>query len=188
MTPPLLPSGATTWEDKTSLLHFPWIDDSRSLGTGSYKTSDITITNNSTLTITGDVTLYVEGDIVAANNSVLNILPGASLTIYAGGNVDFANNTLINGSMPSMPSNFLIYGLESCHSVLLSNNSDTHGAVFAPRAYIFTGNNADVYGALVGDRITVKENAAMHYDEDLAALNTGGASTVKQVFLDSGDS
>lgn len=185
MIPPLLPSGAATWEDKTALLHFSSNNDTRTLDTGRYRTSDITITNNSTLTITGDVTIYVEGDINAFNESILNITSGASLTIYAGGNVDLANNSVVNGASPSIPADFLLCGLEDCHSVQLSNDSDTHCAVFAPRASIYTGNNADVYGSLVGRQITVRQDAAVHYDEDLAGLNAGSICTVRQVFLDS---
>lgn len=181
MTPPALPAGADTWPLRDDF-NPPANGDVISISAGSYRMSQMYLPNLSKVYITGDVTLYVEGTINCENNSELIINPGASLTIYAGGDVDFSNNSLTNGG--GKPADFLLYGLSTCTSILLSNNSETRGAVYAPSASIVAGENQEFYGALVGNQMTLYNNGKVHYDEDLAGVgNTSTGSDIVQTFL-----
>jgi len=181
MTPPTLPAGADSWTDATSIVNFTSNNQTHTLSGGNYKADQMYISNNSSLIISGDVTLYVAGTANASNNSILSILPGASLAIYAGGNVDLSNNSLLNGS--GKPADFLIYGLSTCTGIQLSNNSETRGAIYAPAASIVAGNNQEFYGAMVGDQMTLNNNGKVHYDEDLAGVGGTANGNIVQTFL-----
>ena len=180
MTPVELPSAAESWMDITSDLNMSSNNQTVTLNTGQYYTSEITISNNSTVNITGDVVIYVEGTTTASNNSTLSINSGASLTLYAGDNVDLSNNSTSNTD--GTPSSFVIYGLAGCETILLSNNSDTHAAIYAPEADITAGNNSDFYGSLVGGTITISNNAYVSYDDSLLDIGGPDYSAVEQYF------
>jgi len=185
MSPKDLPDGAESWEDKTPALGIGNMPNNTPFTLGAdgehheYRTDSIEISNESTLNITGDVVLYVSGTTFFSNESTLNIHSGASLKIYAAGNVDLSNNSMINPGQA--PASFVIYGLEGCENITLSNNSDTYGAIYAPKAHIEAANNADVYGSLIGKTVTVNENTHVCYDEDLIELDVD-YSDVEQYF------
>ncbi|MBN2283465.1 MAG: hypothetical protein JXO48_06205 [Deltaproteobacteria bacterium] len=186
MTPKELPAGWESWTDLLTFLHFTSNGQVETLTAGNYITTDMYFTNNSSLTIEGDVTIYVVGNYDGSQNSSLNIgnaaNPDSSLTMYVGGDMDFSNNTVYN--YQNNPADYIIYGLSTCNNIQLTNNSSTYGAIYAPTADVYTGNNAEMYGSIVADSITVRQNALIHYDEDLAGLAGGEAGVLTQYFVE----
>lgn len=172
MTPKDLPDGAADWGPP---------GDPLDIQSGNYKMEYIDIQPGSPLNITGDVVIYVIGATNASNNSGVIINTGASLTIYAAGDIVISNNCVINQNQA--PANFVIYGLAGCENITLSNNSDTFGAIYAPTADIYAGNNAEIYGSLIGSTVTVSENTHVCYDEDLMELDVD-YSDVEQYFAE----
>lgn len=179
MTPEALPPGVASWTNKTAELIMFFPGQTVNLGPGEYYTLAVNISNNSTLNITGDVVIYVMGPTIAWNNSTLNIASGGSLTVYAGGSVNLSHSSLV--APDQVPANFIIYGLAWCQTVALSGVSTTYAAVYAPAADITVGNNDVVYGSLVGETVTVGNNAQVHYDEDLQNIGADSAD-VEQYF------
>ncbi|MDO9515297.1 MAG: hypothetical protein Q7J01_04250 [Syntrophales bacterium] len=177
-----LPDGAADWPDKTSELNTS-NNETVNIDAGNYSASSIDMANNSTLNITGDVVIYVNGTTSASNNGRINIASGGSLTIYAAGDMSFANNFIGNPSQP--PASFIIYGIAGCNNIYLGNNSNVSAVFYAPTTDITVGNNGIVSGAMVGETITLGNNAEVHYDEDLQNLYSGGGgNTVEQYFTE----
>ena len=79
--------------------------------------------------------------------------------------------------MTRIPENFLIYSTYAGDDgILFNNNGEFYGAVYAPDTDIELRNNATGYGAFVGDTVTLKNNANVHYDEALSAISGGSSS------------
>ncbi len=181
MAPEELPAGAASWTDKTSELDMSSNNRTVNLGTGEYYSAAIDISNNSTVNITGAVVIYVEGTTTASNNSTININSGASLTIYAGGSINLSNNSL--AAPDQVAADFIIYGLAACQNIILSNNSTTYAAIYAPAANITVGNNGIVHGSLIGETITAGNNAEIYYDDGIQGIGADN-TTVEEYFTE----
>ncbi len=121
-------------------------NSTRTLTTGCYWFSSISITGNGQLTIDGAVTIYVTGNIDVGGNGILNTY--------------------------KLPPNLLIYGGQDTKIVKIHGNGDFYGAVYAPEADINVYGNGATFGALTGKTAKINGNGGFHYDEDLG--NLGG--------------
>ncbi|MDD3375062.1 MAG: hypothetical protein PHY73_04995 [Candidatus Omnitrophica bacterium] len=161
----------TSQGDKTVGNNGSWI-----LTSGTYRYDSITLKNNVDMTVSGDVTIYVSGDFNVKNNADITVTPGSSLTYYTDGTFQINNNSTVN-NMTQIPANFIVYSTFSGDDgILFNNNGELYGAVYAPDTDVELRNNAVTYGALVGDTVTLKNNAGVHYDEDLASISSGSSS------------
>jgi len=149
------------------------------LSAGKYRYDTIAIGNAGTLTIDGDVELYLTDPVksfTTGNNTVaININNGATLTIFAEGKIDFGNKAIINNLTPNKPaSSLMIYSLydnpADPNGVIIDNNNEFYGAVYAPLTNVTISNNAAFFGATVGKEVTLSNNGMLHYDEALALI------------------
>ena len=147
-----LPSGGTIRED--------------TIITSSAKYNRIDLGNSETVTISGDVTLYITGDVILGNSAELQIEEDASLSLYLGGNLEGKNSSIIN-NLTRDPQKLKIYGLDSCESMRFKNNTDLHGAIYAPDADVVMDNSATVYGAVVAKNFYMKNSGTFNYDASL---------------------
>ena len=138
----------------------------------SGKYNEIDLANNKVITIDGEVTLYIIGDIILDNSAELQILDkeDVSLTIYVGGNIEVKNSGVIN-NLSGDATKLTIYGLETCESIILKNDTDFYGAIYAPNADIIMMNSGDVYGSVVGNSIEQKNSADFIYDAALKKVS-----------------
>lgn len=121
----------------------------RTLGPGSYQVSDLII-NGGTLIINNDkgpVTLYVTGKVDISIGSI-------SMT-----NKD--------------PESFAVY-VAGSGGVTLGLLSSFHGVVYAPKSPMNIFGLGQFYGAFIGDTVTVRDAATIHYDSALRKAATGG--------------
>ena len=150
-------------------------NNSKTLGSGTYRLPEISISGNAHGDISGDVTLYVTGNISISGNGRLNILPGGSLTIYVSGTVSISGNGITNST--ALPEDLVIYGTSTCTNVSISGNGDIYGAIHAPAADVSVTGNGDIYGSIIGSTMTISGNGNLHYDEALE--NVGTSSDLK---------
>lgn len=111
------------------------------VGPASYLLSDLTVSESSTLAIdnsAGPVTLYVTGAVSFTGNGYLEI---ADVT----------------------PEKFAIY-VTGTGPVSFASNSLFYGVVYAPGAQIMISGNASMYGAFVGQELTMTDRAWVAYD------------------------
>ncbi len=120
-------------------------NSTRTLVTGKYWFSSLSITGNGQLIINGVVTIYVNG------------------------NIDVGGNGILNTS--NLPPNLVIQGTQSSN-VKIHGNGDFYGAVYAPDAAIEVYGNGALFGAVVGKTAKINGNGGFHYDQNLG--NLGG--------------
>ena len=165
--------------------------------TTEWRMTSISSSGNSSniLTIQGDVTITLTA---AAGSSAIDlqgsasikIAPGASLKIYAEGNINLAGNGVVNGgtSLPlsaadaNQPIDFQVWGTRSTtgQTISIAGNGALSGVVYAPNADVTIVGNGDVCGSVVGNNITLSGNAAFHYDESLADMDSGNPFRVSK--------
>jgi len=146
------------------------IEDTTTITT-SGKYDEIDLENDNIITIDGPVILYIIGDIILKNSAELQVVdadtnPDASLVLYLGGDAEVKNSGAIN-TRAEDAKKVKIYGLDSCESIVLKNDSDFYGAIYAPNADVVMYNSADVFGAVVARSFEQKNSATFNYDASL---------------------
>jgi len=152
---------------------------SATLTAGNWKFAAVSLSNNSTLNIDGDVNLYLTGStsLTTNNNVIINVSAGSSLTLYTAGTVTLGNNSSIN-NVSKVPSNLQIYsGYTGANGITLSNNGTIYAAIHAPETDVNISQNMNIYGAVVGETITLDQNVNVHYDQALQSVGGEGNFT-----------
>ena len=150
----------------------------------SAKYDKINLGNNKIITINGPVNLYIVGDIILKNSAQLRIIDSNDvfLNLYVGGNIEVDNSSAIN-NLTEDASVLKIFGLESCESIVIKNDTDFYGAIYAPNASIVMMNSGDVYGSIVGKSVDQKNSADFIYDvslKDVSIEEEGVRFVIKQ--------
>ena len=141
------------------------ITEDATLSSDTFRASQVKLDNGVQLSISGEVVLIVEQDFTLSNNSSIVLLSGATLSIYVDGNILFDNVSNINEG--AVPGNFVIYGTSNTDSIEMKNVSTIYAVIYAPDSSIFLDNNAQLFGALIGDQVHMSNNAEIHFDEAL---------------------
>ncbi len=156
-------------------------------GTPTAQTTNKSFTNPTTSTVSSGALSVSRGTTTLAagtyNYSSLSVSASGSLatsgavTIYVSGTVDLGGGGIAGAS--SIPANLKIY-VTGTSAVSVSGNSSMIGVIYAPRSSVDLGGTGGIYGAVVGNAVTVSGNGKIHYDEDLASIgaSTGGDPTV----------
>lgn len=128
--------------------------------------SSFTLEDNASLTITANVTLFVNGNFTMKSSSQLDIPDGVTVFIYLASKFKQYPGSSVN-NLSQDPTRLIILGTQTCTDFDFKNGSAFYGAVYVPAAPLDIGETADVYGSMVGKRVTVKSSASLHYDEAL---------------------
>jgi hypothetical protein len=150
------------------------------LDTDQYELTSLSLSGSSKMLVRGHATLYLSGTsentFTMTGQSLIIILPGASLTVYCAGGAKLAGNGVQNGTGSALAYQFK--GLPTCTSVQMGGNASFTGVIYAPGASLHLGgggNDAyDVVGAAIVGTAKVNGHFNFHYDEMLA--NQGGAT------------
>jgi len=160
------------------------INTSGQLIDGSCSIDSITLNSNGNVlsidsaTNAALVEIYVLGDVTFGAGSNLIIDPNHAVNLYLGGNAVF-KNTFTGGSDPTK---LRIFGLDTCTSIRFDNGAKTYAAVYAPKAEITAINSSEIYGAIVGNTITIDNSAKVHYDaylKNVSLFDIGAKFVVK---------
>lgn len=158
MIPKTDPSGGTSIGAITLSGH-----GSKTLTTGNYRVSSITLTGGSTLTLNGSITLHIDGNLSLSGGSSIIIASGA-VTIYQNGQkLDISGGTVVNIS--KTPANLTIYGTAGLQAMNLSGGSDLHALVYAPTAAIKIYGGQNTFGSVIGNTVDISGGSSVHYDE-----------------------
>jgi hypothetical protein len=144
---------------------------------GTYRLNRIRLTDDASISISGEVTLYVEDRIRIEDRGAINIQPGGSLTIYAARELIVRNRGKLNPTED--PEKLIIFGTPSFNSIQFTGNSLMHGAIFAPNANTTIQTNAEIFGSVIADRVTIEDDAKLHYDEALGRAGGVGGPTIQ---------
>ena len=135
----------------------------------------LTIANNVILKLTDTATSIAIG----GGSGELRIAAGAKVEIYAPGDISIAGNGVFNGgttaASANQPASCQIWGTKTTgtQNIAIAGNGVLSAVVYAPQGAVRINGNGDVCGSVVANNISVVGNAAFHYDESLANMDTG---------------
>jgi hypothetical protein len=137
----------------------------KTLTTGTYRYSSITLGGSGKLNTSGQVILIVDGNISLSGAANLVVTSG-SVVIYANGTkFDVGGGALVN--MTQNPSNLIIYGSSTLTSVNLSGGTSLHGLIHAPAAAVKISGSQQTFGAIIGNTVDLSGATSVHYPESL---------------------
>lgn len=123
-------------------------------------------------------------------NSSITITPTASLKLYTSGTVNIAGNGVLNGtgtggtppSKPNNPVDFQLFGTRTgadsvtngMQRIDIKGNGYLSAVVNAPNADVFVNGNADTFGGIFANQVSMVGNGSFHADESLARIRNSG--------------
>jgi len=114
---------------------------------GQHCFNNLTVSGGATLTADGPVTVYVTGAFTASGNTVIGVASDPSAMIIL----------LVSSQQATIESS-------------LTGSSAFYGGLYAPSATITIDGNAQVFGSVVAQGVTISGDAQVHYDEALGEL------------------
>jgi hypothetical protein len=120
------------------------------LTAGDYYIHDLTLRANTTLNIIGPVNIYLTGSMEAKKGSTINTTGNPTdLSIFSNGG-DSDRNRGVG------------YGIGE--SIILKNDGDFKGLIYAPYTPIIVMNSADFYGIAWGEQVEIKNGGDVYID------------------------
>ncbi|MCE8426272.1 MAG: hypothetical protein J5U17_10915 [Candidatus Methanoperedens sp.] len=153
---------------------------------GNYYLTRFDIQNNKKLTFNTS-----ERAINIGVDAPINLNTGANITLtgshpvrlYLNKNIVFGNN--INLNYPTYNDISALFQVisSSPQKIEFGTGSEFCGFIWAPDAEIDNGNNAELFGAVVGRKFEIGTGPVMHYDEALQNLANSWGEGTKLVYL-----
>jgi hypothetical protein len=131
------------------------------LTAGNYYIHDLTLRANTTLNIIGQVNIYLTGSMEAKSGSTINTGSPTNLSIFS------------NGGDRIRKRDGYVHG----ESIILKNDGDFKGLVYAPYSFIQVMNDADFYGIAWGREVEIKNSGDVYID--IALMQTYLSNVVK---------
>ena len=126
----------------------------------------ITIDTGETLKVVGDIVAVLEGPFIAKNSGSFLVTAGSTLRMYLLDNLEMKYGSVFyNENFGASPTyedirdatkSVKIYGASTCTSIIFKNSSVMAAAVYAPYADVSMYNDADFYGAIMGEDVEIK--------------------------------
>lgn len=140
------------------------------LGTGRYLLRSLDLSGTNRILVNGHAMLLVQETLSLGGEAVVEIRTNASLRVYASG------NRVVLGGMGFLnqagnATNLIIHALPAHGTLSLSAAYPFVGLIYAPTFDLELGgagnNEYDLVGAIVADRVRLRGNYRVHYDESL---------------------
>ena len=116
---------------------------------------------------------YFNGDINMGGSSTLQLStePG-KVEIYVMGNIKITGGGIVNTTQD--PKRLIIYGGENTKEAVISGGTNSYFGLYAPNADIEIQGNSELFGALVGNSLTLNGTGQIHFDKSMTSVNGGG--------------
>jgi len=138
-----------------------------------YTCTSLNIGASGRLTINGPVDIIVTGNTTVGGAGYIAVggagATSPSLNLYCPGTVGLGGSGMVNNT--SVPSNAAIWGTATTgtsQTITVSGAAAFKGTIYAPNANIALTGSGGVYGAVIGDAVTLSGSADIHYDIQLA--------------------
>ncbi len=155
---------------------------SKTLTSGLYHFSAVSLGNGSTLTIDGPATIVIDGELNAGQCTLNLGTNGQPVEIFVRGDVTTIPHTTINTAADnSSLVSFYLVG-NAGQTATFDAKSQFHGSIYGPRASIEIGTHFELYGALAADQIALKNKGRLHYDQALSNINVGPPRLLSQAW------
>lgn len=138
-----------------------------------YTCTSLSISGSGFLSIKGPVDLIVTGNVTVGGSGYLAIggsgSTNPSLNLYSPGTVDIGGSGMVNNT--ATPAKATIWGTRATGSgtqtIAVTGSGAFKGTIYAPNANIALSGSGDVYGAVVGNTVTLSGSSTVHYDVQL---------------------
>src|SRR5687768_13422082 len=135
---------------------------------------DISVKGNAALVIPGgppgNPNVYLVRNINVKANQVITI--NGAVEFYITGQVDMVGSVIVNdanGASNPLPSNFKLFVIGN-GDVNIGGGSAFYGHIYAPESDVKihgTGNEAGLFGGVVGKTVDILGNSAIHVDQNI---------------------
>ena len=147
-----------------------------------YSATSFALGGSCTLQIDGAVDIIVTGNLSIGGTARLQVGGGSSsepsLNLYCSGDMSMSGHGMVNST--AKPVNVAIWGTKpagSTQTITLGGSSAFIGTVYAPNGNISQSGSADIYGALIGNSVTLSGGCEFHYDVQLEGAASSGGPT-----------
>lgn len=146
-----------------------------------YSCTSLSVGGSGKLNITGPVDIIITGNVSIGGSGYIAVGGGTSvnpsLNLYSPGTIDLGGSGMVNNT--SLPIKATIWGTKASGStvqtITVGGSAAFYGTVYAPNGNITVSGSGGVYGALVGNAVTLSGSGDVHYDLQLAqATSIGG--------------
>jgi hypothetical protein len=140
----------------------------------------LTISANSNVVLLPTAAAGTNAISLSGNHDGIVVSSGATLNIYTPANISVSGQASIgNANGSAYTSSLQIWGTATAsgQTITVTGNGVLEGTIYAPNAAISAkggGNSGSIYGAFVGNTVTMTGNDAFHYDESLGRLGSSG--------------
>ena len=147
-----------------------------------YTCSSLSVGGSGILNILGPVDVIVTGNTSIGGSGYIAVggtgAVSPSLNIYCPGTLDLSGSGMVNNT--SLPINATIWGTKptgSTQTVTVGGSAAFRGTIYAPNGNVSVTGSGGVYGAIIGNTVTLSGSGDVHYDVQLAtAAVPGGPS------------
>ena len=162
----------------TALPNLGSLSSTITLTSGDYQYWMINLSSKKTVTLVGPINLYLTGTtaIKIAGQAKIYVDPASTgpVNIYFDGDVSLSGQGITNAT--GVPSNMILYGTGTAQDISLSGQNDFHGAIYAPESDLKLTGQGALFGAFVGDTVTISGQGGVHYDSQLGSLGAAASN------------
>lgn len=163
VTTPALPAAGDLTVSGTGVL----------LPAGDYEFGLFKTLSNTSITVQGPSRIVTDTLTLAANSSVTLDTDTGAIEIYVKGATSVASNASVVTTKESALDCSLYFVGGPMQTATLSSNSVFYGRLYSPEGKIVISSNFEVFGSVVADRLVLKANSRVHYDESLSSAIPG---------------
>lgn len=139
-----------------------------------YTCTALNISGSGYLTINGPVDIIVTGDVTIGGSGYLAIggagATNPSLNLYSPGTIAIGGSGMVNNT--ATPSKATIWGTRPSggakQSIAVTGSGAFKGTIYGPNADVALSGSGDVFGAVVGNTVTLSGSSTVHYDVQLS--------------------
>jgi hypothetical protein len=138
----------------------------KTLSSGNYRYSSITLSGGATLTLSGQIIFHIDGNLTLSGGSKIIVASGPA-TIYANGQkIDISGGSVVNNAQD--PKMLIIYGTAGLTTANLSGGGTQHFLVYAPNAAITLSGGQNTFGSVIGNTVNLSGGSSVHFEQGLA--------------------
>jgi len=168
VTPPALPSLGNKTVNKNDPIA------QRTLTSGSYHFSSLTLQSQAAFTIQGPSTVVVDSLTTSAGCNFNIDATNGPVSVYFTGPTTWVSNMSVTSTAPSAKSVSLFFS--SNLPVNLQSNANLLGTIYAATATVAVSSNWHNFGAITAHQVAIASNVFLHFDESLLSQGRQGGA------------
>lgn len=136
----------------------------------------LTISNKQNVILTGPGTYVLKG-VYFTGKGILSVdSTNGPVKVIMDGDISFQGTSFLGGianfnrNATPKPTDLVIYGTDNCKNIAVGGNATAYAGIYARKANVTIYGNPSMYGAVIGERVTVPGNPTFFYDVALAGI------------------